>query len=55
MTGQYSNEMLQDQIHLTKYMEMSGDQAEIPKGRVKSGMSTRDMPKEVVRDRTRFK
>lgn len=49
MTAQYSGEMLQDQIMLTKYMGMSGDQAaqfqKIAKG---SGMSTRQMQEEVA-------
>jgi len=49
MTAQYSGQMLQDQIMLTKYMGMSGDQAaqftKIAKG---SGMSTRQMQEEVA-------
>jgi len=49
MTAQYSGEMLQDQIHLTKYMGMSGDQAaQFQKIAASTGMSTREMQREVA-------
>jgi len=49
MTAQYSGEMLQDQIMLTKYMGMSGDEAaNFQKVAAASGMSTRDMQTEVA-------
>ena len=49
MTAQYSGEMLQDQIHLTKYMGMSGDEAaNFQKLSAQTGMSVRDMQTEVA-------
>lgn len=49
MTAQYSAGMLQDQIHLTKYMGMSGDQAaNFQKIAASTGMSTREMQQEVA-------
>jgi len=49
MTAQYSAGMLQDQIHLTKYMGMSGDQAaNFQKIAASSGQSTREMQREVA-------
>lgn len=49
MTAQYSSEMLQDQISLTKYMGMSGDQAaNFQKIAAGAGMSTREMQREVA-------
>ena len=49
MTAEYSAGMLQDQIHLTKYMGMSGDQAaNFQKIAASSGQSTREMQREVA-------
>jgi len=49
MTAQYSGEMLKDQILLTKYMGMSGDQAaNFQKAAASAGMSTREMQREVA-------
>ena len=49
MTAQYSGEMLKDQILLTKYMGMSGDQAaNFQKIAASAGMSTREMQREVA-------
>ena len=49
MTAEYSAGMLQDQIHLTKYMGMSGDQAaNFQKIAASSGQSTREMQQEVA-------
>ena len=49
MTAQYSGQMLQDQIHLTKYMGMSGDQAaQFQKIAASNGQSTREMQQEVA-------
>lgn len=49
MTAQYSAGMLQDQIMLTKYMGMSGEQAaQFQKIAASSGMSTREMQEEVA-------
>ena len=49
MTAQYTGEMLQDQISLTKYMGMSGDQAaNFQKIAASAGMSTREMQREVA-------
>jgi hypothetical protein len=49
MTAQYTGEMLKDQILLTKYMGMSGDQAaNFQKIAAGAGMSTREMQREVA-------
>lgn len=49
MTAEYSAKMLQDQIHLTKYMGMSGEEAaNFQKMSAASGMSVRDMQTEVA-------
>ena len=49
MTAEYSAGMLQDQIHLTKYMGMSGDQAaNFQKIAASSGQSTREMQRDVA-------
>lgn len=49
MTAEYSAGMLQDQIHLTKYMGMSGEEAaNFQKMSAATGMSVRDMQIEVA-------
>ena len=49
MTAQYSAAMLQDQIHLTKYMGMSGEEAAtFQKMSASSGKSVREMQTEVA-------
>ena len=49
MTAQYSETMLKDQIKLTKYMGMSAEEAaKFQKMSIESGMSARELQKEVV-------